>query len=42
MVVLWAILNSQENRKPIYVTSAKIVNNGAKSLKYVKSCDNIF
>lgn len=42
MVMLQATLNGQENKKPIYVKRAKIINNGAISLKYVKSCDNIF
>jgi hypothetical protein len=42
MVMLWAILIGQENKEPIYVTSAKIINNGAIISKYVKICDNIF
>jgi hypothetical protein len=40
--MLWAILFGQENRKPIYVTSAKIIKNGAILPKCVKICDNIF
>lgn len=42
MVMLWAILIRQENTKQIYVTSAKFVNIGAISLKYLKICDNVF
>jgi hypothetical protein len=40
--MLWAILFGQDNTKSINVTSAKVINNGEISLKYVKICYNIF
>jgi hypothetical protein len=42
MFMLWAILMGQGNTKPIPVTSAKIINTGAISLKYVKICVNVY